>query len=109
MAGSQIVLHERDNGAQIRKNETRNLGLQSIVNKENSEVENIIGEANKQQTVAKNVIETANKLTRIAANLQWISESIFQVCQIIYTRRDKWVGGQTIISQSRDIITAEGL
>lgn len=104
MAGSQIVLHERDNGAQNRKDETRNLGLQSIVNRENSEVVGIISEANKQKSVAKDVISIANKLTRISSNLQWISEAISEVVQIIYMRRNKWAGMLTLVQQSQDII-----
>ena len=32
--GYQVVLHERDDGKENRKNETRNLGLQSIINRE---------------------------------------------------------------------------
>ena len=104
MAGSQIVLHERDNGAQNRKDETRNLGLQSIVNKEDAEVGQIISDANQQQKVAKNVISTANKLATISKNLQWIAESITQVLQTIYMRRDKWVGMNTIVQQATQII-----
>lgn len=104
MAGSQIVLHERDNGAQNRKDETRNLGLQSIVNREDEEVGQIISDATQQQTVAKNVISTANKLTTISKNLQWIADSISQVLQTIYMRRDKWAGMNTIISQASQIV-----
>lgn len=104
MAGTQIVLHERDNGAQNRKDETRNLGLQSIVNKENSEVDSIIADANKQKSVANDVISIANKLTKISSNLQWIAESISEVLKIIYMRRDKWAGMNTIVSQAQDII-----
>lgn len=104
MAGSQIVLHERDNGAQNRKDETRNLGLQSIVNREDTEVGQIISDANQQQVVAKNVINTANKLATISKNLQWIADSISQILQTIYMRRDKWVGMNTIIEQATQII-----
>ena len=104
MAGSQIVLHERDNGAQNRKDETRNLGLQSIVKREDDEVGQIISDANQQQKVAKNVISTANKLAIISSNLQWIADSISQILQTIYMRRDKWVGMNTIIEQATQII-----
>lgn len=104
MAGSQIVLHERDNGAQNRKDETRNLGLQSIVNREDTEVGQIISDANQQQTVARNVINTANKLSTISKNLQWIADSISQVLQTIYMRRDKWAGMNTIIEQASRIV-----
>ena len=103
-AGSQIVLHERDNGSQNRKDETRNLGLQSIVNREDAEVGQIISDANQQQVVAKNVINTANKLAIISSNLQWIADSISQILQTIYMRRDKWVGMNTIIEQATQII-----
>lgn len=104
MAGSQIVLHERDNGAQNRKDETRNIGLQSIVNRENSEVSGIISDANKQKSVALDIITIANKLTKIAYNLDWIADSISEVLQIIYMRRDKWTGMETLVSQAQDII-----
>jgi hypothetical protein len=104
MAGSQIVLHERDNGTQNRKDETRNLGLQSIVRREDEEVSQIISDANQQQVVARNVVSTANKLTTISRNLQWIADSISQVLQTIYMRRDKWVGMNTIVSQASQIV-----
>lgn len=104
MAGSQVVLHPRDNAAQNRKDETRNLGLQSIVNREDEEVGQIIGDANKQQTVASNVILTANKLSTISKNLEWIADSISQVLQTIYMRRDKWAGMNSIIEQATQII-----
>ena len=104
MAGSQIVLHEWDNGSQNRKDETRNLGLQSIVNREDEEVGQIISDANQQQIVAKNVISTANKLATISKNLQWIADSISQILQTIYMRRDKWVGMNTIVEQATQII-----
>lgn len=104
MAGSQIVLHERDDGAQNRKDETRNLGLQSIVNREDEEVSQIIGDANQQQLVANNVINTANKLSTISKNLEWIADSISQVLQTIYMRRDKWAGMNSIIEQATQII-----
>lgn len=104
MAGSQIVLHERDNGAQNRKDETRNLGLQSIVNREDEEVGQIISDANQQQVVANNVIATANKLSTISKNLEWIADDISQVLQTIYMRRNKWAGMNTIIEQANQII-----
>lgn len=98
------LVHERDNGTQNRKDETRNLGLQSIVHREDEEVSQIISDANQQQVVAKNVINTANKLTTISKNLQWIADSITQVLQTIYMRRDKWVGMNTIVSQASQIV-----
>ena len=104
MAGSQIVLHERDNGAQNRKDETRNLGLQSIVNREDAEVGQIISDDNQQKKVAKDVISTANKLTTVSENLQWIAESISQILQTIYMRRDKWAGMNSIIEQATQVI-----
>ena len=103
-AGNQVTLHERDDGAQNRKDETRNLGLQSIVNRENTDVSKIIGDANSQQTVAKEVIEIANKLARISSNLQWISDSIKEVLQTIYMRRNKWTAMQTIVSQAEVVV-----
>ena len=89
---------------QNRKDETRNLGLQSIVNRENTDVNKIIGDANSQQTVAKEVIEIANKLARISSNLQWISDSIKEVLQTIYMRRNKWTAMKTIVSQAEAVV-----
>ena len=42
MAGVQVVLHEPDGGTEHRKNETRNLGLQSIIHRENTLAEMIV-------------------------------------------------------------------
>ena len=102
-AGSQVVLHERDDGKQNRKDETRNLGLQSIIHREDNEVSQIIGDATSQKQVAENVIAVANKLATISKNLQWISVALNQTLRRIYMRADKTVGMNTLMDAAKTV------
>lgn len=82
--GYQVVLHERDDGKENRKNETRNLGLQSIVNREDTITSQLIYDASKQRDIAASITLTIEKLNGIIGNLTWIGNSIYNVIQDAY-------------------------
>lgn len=82
--GYQVVLHERDDGKENRKNETRNLGLQSIINREDTITAQLIYDASVQRDVAASINETIQKMNSIIINLTWISNAIYGVIQDAY-------------------------
>ena len=84
MAGYQVVLHERDDGKTSRKNETRNLGLQSIVNREDTITSELIYDASTQRDVAASINEAIQKMNSIIINLTWIGNAIYGVIQDAY-------------------------
>lgn len=84
MAGTQVVLHERDDGAENRKNETRNLGLQSIVDREDITVQQLVNDAAKQRDVSADLVNTINKMNTIIHNLTYIANQIYNVIQDAY-------------------------
>lgn len=84
MAGSQVVLHERNDGKENRKNETRNLGLQSIVDREDTIVSQLVNDASKQRDVSADLVNTISKMNSIIHNLTYIANQIYIVVQDAY-------------------------
>lgn len=107
---AQIILHRSDNDSQKAKDQTRNLGIQSIVKREDNEVKSIIFDANYQASTADTVISTSNKLARVAQNLAMISKQFYNVLQQIYNRSYKTIGGATIVNEATRVAseTLEG-
>ncbi len=101
---AQIILHRADDDNQKEKDQTRNLGIQSIVEREDREVKGIISDANYQANTANTIIETSNKLAVIAQNLEMISRQFYNVLQQIYNRSYKTIGGTTIVNEANRII-----
>lgn len=101
---AQIILHRSDDDNQNEKDQTRNLGIQSIVEREDREVKGIISDANYQANAANAIIETSNKLAVIAQNLEMISRQFYNVLQQIYNRSYKTIGGATIVNEATRII-----
>lgn len=99
MAGYQVVLHERDDGKENRKNETRNLGLQSIINREDTITSELIYDASTQRDVAASINETIQKMNSIIINLTWIGNTIYEVIQDAYmantSKTQKFIDIQT--------------
>lgn len=97
--GYQVVLHERDDGKQNRKDETRNLGLQSIVDREDTVTSELIYDASTQRDVAASINETIQKMNSIIINLTWIGNAIYDVIQDAYmadtSKTQKFVDIQT--------------
>lgn len=107
---AQIILHRSDDDNQDEKDQTRNLGIQSIVKREDREVKGIISDANYQANAAATVISTSNKLARVAQNLAMISKQFYNVLNQIYNRSYKTIGGATIANEATKIAseTLEG-
>lgn len=82
--GTQVVLHRRDDADVQKKNETRNLGLQSIVNREDTITSELIYNASAQGNVAVSLNTTIQKMNSIIINLTWIANSIYDVIQNAY-------------------------
>lgn len=82
--GYQVVLHPRDDANNAEKNETRNLGLQSIVNREDTITSELIYDASTQRDVAASINETIQKMNSIIINLTWIGNAIYGVIQDAY-------------------------
>lgn len=82
--GYQVVLHERDDGSQNRKNETRNLGLKSIVDRENTIVSELVNDAAKQRDVSADLINTSQKLASILSKLTYVANQIYYVIENAY-------------------------
>lgn len=101
---AQIILHRSDDDNQKAKDQTRNLGIQSIVKREDNEVKGIISDANYQANAANTVINTSNKLAIVAQNLTMISRQFYNVLQQIYNRSYKTIGGRTIVDEATRII-----
>ena len=84
MAGTQIVLHSKDEEDNNKRDETRNLGLQSIVYHENNQVGQLISDASKQANMAADINNNIVKLTGIMNNLQWAANAIYKVVNAAY-------------------------
>ena len=77
MAGSQVILHNRDDAPQQIKDVTRNLGLQSIIYNENAS----IGLAVKNSNTINAIIE---EISNIIFKLSFQLEDYIEVSNKIY-------------------------
>ena len=80
----QIVLHAPDLDKTINKNQTRNLGLQSIVARENQEVAEMITVAARQGQIAAELTKDIQKMTKIVDTLQWAANAIYNIITVAY-------------------------
>ena len=80
----QIVLHASDLAKNTNKNQTRNLGLQSIVARENQEVAEMITDASKQGQIATSIAEDVQKMNRIVNTLLWAANAIYNIITVAY-------------------------
>ena len=80
----QIVLHASDLAKNTNKNQTRNLGLQSIVARENQEVAEMITDASRQSQIATSIAEDVQKMTRIVNTLLWAANAIYNIITVAY-------------------------
>lgn len=80
----QIVLHAPDLDKTINKNQTRNLGLQSIVARENQEVAEMITVASRQGQIAASLTKDVQKMTKIVSTLQWAANAIYNIITVAY-------------------------
>lgn len=98
MAGTQIVLHRRDDSSVENKDETRNLGLQSIINRENEIVAELIYDASRQGQVASQINQDIRRMNSIMSTLNWAANTIFYIIQDAYmadtTKTQKFIDVQ---------------
>ena len=80
----QIVLHSPDLDKTINKNQTRNLGLQSIVARENQEVAEMITVAARQGQTASELTKDIQRMTKIVNTLQWAANAIYNIITVAY-------------------------
>ena len=80
----QIVLHASDLAKNTNKNQTRNLGLQSIVARENQEVAEMITDASRQSQIATSIVEDVQKMNRIVNTLLWAANAIYNIITVAY-------------------------
>ena len=80
----QIVLHAPDLDKTTNKNQTRNLGLQSIVAKENQEVAEMITVASRQGQIASSLTKDVQKMNKIVSTLLWAANAIYNIITVAY-------------------------
>lgn len=80
----QIVLHSSDLAKNTNKNQTRNLGLQSIVARENQELAEMITVAARQGQIAAELTKDIHKMNKIVNTLQWAANAIYNIITVAY-------------------------
>lgn len=79
-----VILHPSDLAKNTNKNQTRNLGLQSIVARENQEVAEMITDASRQSQIATSIAEDIQKMNRIVNTLLWAANAIYNIITVAY-------------------------
>ena len=80
----QIVLHPSDLDKTTNKDQTRNLGLQSIVARENQEVAEMITVAARQGQIASALTKDVQKMNKIVNTLLWAANAIYNIITVAY-------------------------
>ena len=80
----QIISHASDLAKNTNKNQTRNLGLQSIVAKENQEVAEMITVASRQGQIASSLTKDVQKMNKIVSTLLWAANAIYNIITVAY-------------------------
>ena len=80
----QIVLHAPDLDKTTNKDQTRNLGLQSIVARENQEVAEMITVAARQGQIASALTKDVQKMNKIVNTLLWAANAIYNIITVAY-------------------------
>ena len=81
---AMVVLHSSDLAKNTNKNQTRNLGLQSIVARENQEVAEMITDASRQGQIATSIAEDVRKMNKIVNTLLWAANAIYNIITVAY-------------------------
>lgn len=82
--GTQVVLHRKNEEASKQRNETRNLGLQSIVNREDTITAQLIDDASKQLQATAQIKNDIQRLESIMSTLTWAANQIYNVIENAY-------------------------
>lgn len=95
----QIVLHAPDLAKNTNKNQTRNLGLQSIVARENQEVAEMITDAARQGQIATSIAEDVRRMNKVVNTLLWAANAIYNIITVAYIADNSKTGKYTIIQK----------
>lgn len=95
----QIVLHASDTSTNVDKNQTRNLGLQSIVARENQEVAEMITDAAKQGQIAAALTSDVQKMNKIVNTLLWAVNAIYDIITVAYIADTSKTNKYTVIQK----------
>ena len=95
----QIVLHSSDLSTNLDKNQTRNLGLQSIVARENQEVAEMITDASRQGQIAISIAEDVRKMNKVVNTLLWAANAIYNIITVAYIADNSKTGKYTTIQK----------
>ena len=104
----QVILHSQDNEVVQTQNVVRNTGLQSIVNREDSQVANLIADAQSQSKAAKEVEDLAVKMTTIIKNLIYVANTIGTVIEHSYVNSGKMNKYIDISMQMTNLLSGGG-
>lgn len=85
MAGVQVVLHEPDAGKESRKNETRNLGLQSIVHRENTLSKMVVNQVSTQEKLLTQINGLVDSLRNLITTYTLTSNDIYRIMFTAYS------------------------
>lgn len=95
----QIVLHASDLAKNTNKNQTRNLGLQSIVARENQEVAEMITDAARQGQIATSIAKDVQKMNKVVNTLLWAANAIYNIITVAYIADNSKTGKYTTIQK----------
>ncbi len=84
MAGSQVILHNRDDAPQQLKDVTRNLGLQSIIYNENASVGLAVKNANTINAIIEEISDIIFSLYFQLEDYIEVSNKIYYLLQNAY-------------------------
>ena len=96
---AMVVLHSSDLAKNTNKNQTRNLGLQSIVARENQEVAEMITVAARQGQIAAELTKDIQKMTKIVNTLLWAANAIYNIITVAYIADNSKTGKYTTIQK----------
>lgn len=96
---AMVVLHPSDLAKNTNKNQTRNLGLQSIVARENQEVAEMITDAARQGQIATSIAEDVRKMNKVVNTLLWAANAIYNIITVAYIADNSKTGKYTTIQK----------
>ena len=94
-----VILHPSDLAKNTNKNQTRNLGLQSIVARENQEVAEMITDAARQGQIAISIAEDVRKMNKVVNTLLWAANAIYNIITVAYIADNSKTGKYTTIQK----------
>lgn len=95
----QIVLHPQDTSTNVDKNQTRNLGLQSIVARENQDVAEMITDAARQGQIAAALTSDVQKMNKVVNTLLWAANAIYDIITVAYMADTSKTNKYTVIQK----------